>query len=353
MSRYIRHIALRELGREGQDKLACARVLVVGAGGLGCPVLQYLTAAGIGTLGIVDPDIVEESNLQRQILFGTATLGQNKALAARARLLDLNPDIDIKAYPEWLTPRNALARCSDYDIVVDGTDDLASRYLINDASLITGAPWVYAAVYKFEGQLSVFNYRDGPSYRCLFPTPPRVGTVPDCSEVGVLGVLTGLIGAMQANEVLKLVLELGDVLSGKVWLYNALSAESTSVVLHRSESEINRVLAAKDTFAHNYPELYGEISAEVALRKRDVQWIDIREMGAQPELKGLAIKRIPFSRLTQQIEDLDPRREKIIFCQTGLRSKRAVALLQSYALGDCYSVKGGAAALLARKNKRE
>lgn len=358
MNRYSRHIALGEIGRAGQDKLAKARVLVVGAGGLGCPVLQYLTAAGIGALGIVDPDIIEESNLQRQILFGTATLGQNKALAAQKRLTDLNPNIDIRAYPERLTPRNALAFCRDWDVVVDGTDNLGSRYLINDASLIAGKPLVYAAVYKFEGQLAVFNYRNGPSYRCLYPTPPRTAAVPDCSESGVLGVLPGLMGVMQANEVLKSILNLGTVLSGKVLFYNALSAKVTTVTLHRSEVEIDKALANSAAFQPGSPGLYGgppvdEISVESAFRKRGAQWIDIREMGECPRVKRPAVARIPFSQLMGRIDEIDSQREKIIFCQTGARSQKAVALLSQRSYFDnCYSVKGGAWAISAYEKKQ-
>ena len=173
MSRYSRHIILSEIGQKGQDKLTQAKVLVVGAGGLGCPILQYLAAAGIGFLGIVAFDIIEESNLQRQILFGMSTLGKNKALAAKERLEDLNPTIAITAYPERLTSKNAISLFNKYDIIVDGTDNFTTRYLINDASLITNKPLVYGAIYKFEGQAAVFNYQDGPSYRCLFPIPPK------------------------------------------------------------------------------------------------------------------------------------------------------------------------------------
>ena len=199
MSRYNRHIILSDVGQEGQDKLLSAKVLVVGAGGLGCPVLQYLVAAGIGKIGIIDFDVIEESNLQRQILFGASSLGLNKALAAKKRLEDLNPTITINAYPKKLTPNNVLEYFDNYDIIVDGTDNFSTRYLINDAAIIKNKPVVYGAIYKFEGQVSVFNHKNGPSYRCLFPTPPKEGSVANCTEVGVLGVLPGIIGGMQAN----------------------------------------------------------------------------------------------------------------------------------------------------------
>src|SRR5690606_19253182 len=215
-NRYSRHIILSEIGQAGQDKLLSAKVLVIGAGGLGCPVLQYLAAAGIGTLGIIDFDVVEISNLQRQVLFGTSSLGKNKAEAAKKHLEDLNPEISIMAYAEKLTYQNALELFKNYDIIVDGSDNFETRYLVNDACIITNKPLVFGAIYKFEGQVSVFNYQNGPSYRCLFPNPPQKDTVPNCSEIGVLGVLPGIIGSMQANEVLKIILGIGSTLSGKL-----------------------------------------------------------------------------------------------------------------------------------------
>ncbi len=191
MDRYSRHIILSEIGREGQDKLSEAKVLVVGAGGLGCPVLQYLTAAGIGTLGIIDFDVVEVSNLQRQILFGSASIGQNKATAAKDRLSDLNNTVVINAYPYRLNYQNALELFEQYDLIVDGTDNFETRYLINDAAVLTDKSIVFGGLYKFQGQVSVFNYDDGPTYRCAFPSKPKKDSVPNCSEVGVLGCFTG------------------------------------------------------------------------------------------------------------------------------------------------------------------
>ena len=243
MSRYNRHIILSDVGQQGQDKLSDAKVLVVGAGGLGCPVLQYLTAAGIGTLGIIDFDIVEESNLQRQILFGTESLGTNKAIAAKKRLEDLNPTINIEAITERLTSKNALSLFKEYDLIVDGTDNFATRYLVNDTAILTNKPFVYGAIYKFEGQVSVFNYKDGPSYRCLFPIPPKEGSVANCSEVGVLGVLPGIIGTMMANEVIKIILEFDQVLSGKLLCYNSRTAESSTLKINKNQSEFDKVIS--------------------------------------------------------------------------------------------------------------
>ncbi|GAL62028.1 HesA/MoeB/ThiF family protein [Algibacter lectus] len=247
-NRYNRHIILSEIGQKGQDKISNAKVLVIGAGGLGCPILQYLAAAGIGNIGVIDFDVVDISNLQRQILYGTSTLGKNKAEAAKARLEDLNNDISIKAYPEKLTHKNALNLFEAYDIIVDGSDNFETRYLVSDACIIANKPLVFGAIYKFEGQVSVFNYKNGPSYRCLFPEAPEKGTVPNCSEIGVLGVLPGIIGTMQANEVLKIILELGNTLSGKLFCYNALTLENTTLKIKRSEIAIESVLKDKENF---------------------------------------------------------------------------------------------------------
>ena len=229
MNRYDRHIILSEIGQEGQDKISNARVLVIGAGGLGCPVLQYLTAAGVGTIGIIDFDVVELSNLQRQVLFGTSSLAQNKALAAKERLQDLNSDISIIAYQEPLTYQNAITLFRQYDIIVDGSDNFETRYLVNDACVITNKPLVFGAIYKFEGQVSVFNYNSGPSYRCLFPELPNNTNQLNCSEIGVIGVLPGIVGTMMANEVLKIVLGFENILSGILLCYSAKTSETTSL----------------------------------------------------------------------------------------------------------------------------
>jgi molybdopterin/thiamine biosynthesis adenylyltransferase len=221
--RYSRHLLLSDIGVSGQEKLKSGKVLVVGAGGLGCPVLQYLTAAGVGNIGVIDFDAVDLSNLQRQILYSTNDVGTNKALAAKNRLESLNPLIEITAYPYQLTNKNALELFAKYDLIVDGSDNFSTRYLVNDACILTGKTLVYGAIYKFEGQVTVFNYQDGPSYRCLFPEAPQQGSVPNCSEVGVLGVIPGIIGVYQANEALKIILGIGTVLSGKLLVIDALN----------------------------------------------------------------------------------------------------------------------------------
>jgi adenylyltransferase/sulfurtransferase len=351
MNRYNRHIILSEVGPEGQDKLARAKVLVVGAGGLGCPILQYLAAAGIGTLGIIDYDVIEESNLQRQILFGTSSMGMNKALAAKERLEDLNPTIHIEAFPDKLTPKNALALFKNYDLVVDGTDNFATRYLINDAAILTNKPIVYGAIYKFEGQVSVFNYQNGPSYRCLFPIPPKEGSVANCSEVGVLGVLPGIIGAMQANEVLKMILGFENVLSGKLLCYNSKTTETITLKISRNESEFRKVLANKDNFQDNYKDfncetIVQEMSIEAILQRDNIQFIDVREAHEQPKVDLPNCIQIPLSQLEHRFEQIDNTKTNIVFCQTGIRSKNAVKVLQQHKIINCFSLKGGAFALL-------
>jgi len=351
MSRYSRHIVLSEVGQLGQSLLSNAKVLVVGAGGLGCPVLQYLAAAGIGTLGVIDFDVVELSNLQRQILFGTSTIGMNKALAAKNRLEDLNPTIQINAYPEKLTAKNVLVLFDNYDIIVDGSDNFTTRYLVNDASIITHKSVVFGAIYKFEGQVSVFNYQNGPSYRCLFPEPPREGSVANCSEVGVLGVLTGIIGSMQANEVIKMILGFDHVLSGKLLCYSAKTAEITTIKVEKSVKEFEKVYALKDHFTNQYPESSNEyevreISVEDALNKENVQFIDIRERDEFPQIEVPPNLQIPLGTLVQNLNRLHAEKEYIIFCQSGIRSKVATHLLQELDIPNCYSLQDGALGIM-------
>ncbi len=350
MSRYNRHIILSEIGQKGQDKFSNAKVLVVGAGGLGCPVLQYLTAAGIGTIGIIDFDVVTESNLQRQVLFGTSSLGKNKAIAAKERLMDLNKTITINSYSEKLTHKNALDFFKDYDIIVDGTDNFITRYLINDASIITNKPLVYGAIYKFEGQVSVFNFQDGPSYRCLFPTPPKKGSIPNCSEIGVIGVLPGIIGSMQANEVLKIILGLGSILSGKLLCYNALNTQTTTLIINRNKEEINNVLS-KEKFQNITEELNcdfypPEILIKDAIKRNNIQFIDVREYNELPKVEALNPLCIPLSEFENNLEKISPEKEKIIFCQAGIRSKIAVSTLHKHHINKSYSVKEGASEIL-------
>ncbi|MGE5944729.1 MAG: molybdopterin-synthase adenylyltransferase MoeB [Flavobacteriales bacterium] len=355
--RYNRHIILSEIGQAGQDKLSNAKVLVVGAGGLGCPILQYLAAAGIGKLGIIDFDVVDISNLQRQVLFGMASLGKNKAEAAKIRLEDLNPEIAIITYAEKLTYQNALELFNNYDIIVDGSDNFETRYLVNDACIITNKPLVFGAIYKFEGQVSVFNYQNGPSYRCLFPIPPKKDMVPNCSEIGVLGVLPGIIGSMQANEVLKIILGIGNVLSGKLLFYNALTSQTSTLKISKSEEQIENVLKEKHHFNKRQLNLdceiqIDEISIKDALFKDNIQFIDVREAHEQPKINDLKITHIPLKQLENNLNMIDKSKEKVVFCQSGIRSKQAVSLLRNSGISNCYSIKEGALEILSFINKR-
>ncbi len=354
MTRYNRHIILSEIGQKGQDRISATKVLVIGAGGLGCPVLQYLTATGIGTIGIVDFDTVSESNLQRQVLYGTSSIGKNKAGAAKTRLEDLNNTITINTYPEKLTHKNAITLFLQYDIIVDGTDNFATRYLVNDASIITKKPLVYAGIYKFEGQVSVFNYKNGPSYRCLFPNPPKKDAIPNCSEVGVLGVLPGIIGTMQSNEVLKLILEIGDVLTGKVLYYNALTAQSTVLKINRSEEEIKKVLLSEPIFEtlnedDNCEISVEEISIKEVFQKKSFQLIDVREKNENPKIEDAEILHIPLYELEKRTREFPSDKQLVFFCQVGIKSKYAASIIK-----NSFSLREGAfevEKLLHRENK--
>lgn len=236
--RYTRQIILNEVGYEGQEKLKAAKVLVVGAGGLGCPAIQYLAAAGIGTIGIIDHDKIDETNLHRQILYTSNDLGKNKAEASTKKLIEINPFIKANAYSEKLTKYNALEVIKNYDIVVDGSDNFNTRYLVNDTCLILNKPFVSASVYQFEAQISVYNYKGGPTYRCVFPEPPE--NVMNCGESGVLGYLTGMIGAMQGGEVIKIILDKGGILSGRLLIFDALKMELNSILFERNAISTNK-----------------------------------------------------------------------------------------------------------------
>ena len=247
--RYSRHLILPEVGLEGQKKLKRARVLLVGAGGLGSPAALYLAAAGVGTLGLVDFDVVDVTNLQRQILHGTSTIGKRKLDSARDRIEDLNPNVKVEAHETPLTSRNALEIIGTYDIVVDGTDNFPTRYLVNDACVLLGKPNVYGSIFRFEGQASVFATEDAPCYRCLFREPPPPGLVPSCAEGGVLGVLPGIVGTIQATEALKLILGIGEPLIGRLLLIDALRMRFRTLKL-RKDPDVPRVRHARDQGAH-------------------------------------------------------------------------------------------------------
>lgn len=350
MSRYNRHIILPEIGQEGQDKISNAKVLVIGAGGLSCPILQYLTAAGVGTIGIIDFDVVELSNLQRQVLFGKTSIGKNKAIAAKTRLEDLNEGVKIIAYPEQLTYQNALQLFKLYDIIVDGSDNFETRYLVNDACIMINKPLVFGAIYKFEGQVSVFNYNNGPSYRCLFPNPPKKDSIPNCSEIGVLGVLPGIIGSMQANEVLKIILGIGDILSSKLLCYNALTSQTSVLKVNRNESSFQTIIKDKESFQNKSLNLNCdtetfEISINNIISEKNIQFIDVREPNELPKIDGLNVTYIPLSQLEKNIINIESDKKKVLFCQSGIRSKQATQFLKKLNIKNCFSLIEGASAI--------
>jgi adenylyltransferase/sulfurtransferase len=355
--RYQRQIILKEFGEAGQQKLLQSKVLVIGAGGLGCPALQYLAAAGVGTIGIVDDDIVSISNLHRQPLYSTFDIGFSKAEKAKHSLTRLNPDITVHAYNERLTTQNALAIIEKFDIVIDGTDNFASRYLINDACVLMNKTLVYGAVSQFEGQLAIFNSKnkngDAPvNYRDLFPVPPKDGEILNCVEAGVLGVLPGIIGTMQANETIKLITGIGKPLINSLLTYNALNNRMYEVSLLAKATTRSLIPNSKAAFeAMNYEWLCssGNTRFEIDIatfnqhkNKPDVKIIDVRELNEQPLPSGFQFMRIPLSVFKENTASIG-NETVILFCQSGKRSLQAAEWLFD-TFGESkkiYSLKGG------------
>lgn len=346
MKRYQRQIILDEIGPAGQDSLAQARVLMIGAGGLGCPALQYLAAAGVGTIGIMDHDVVEESNLHRQTLYGQSSLGQNKALAAKDRLIDLNPDINIIAIPEKLDKENALEIFREYDMIIEGSDSLETRYLASDASLITGIPMVYGAIFRYEGQVSVFNLPEGPSYRCLFPKKPNGTTVPNCEETGVIGVLPGMIGTMMASEALKYLLNIGELLHGKLWCFNLLDNVISQFGITRNDQQIRSILDEGLQAGDYLPPGCSnqQISISELANLGEYVLVDVRE---EPEISPVypnETRYLPLSGLDTSPYPATADRPAVFFCEKGKRSLKVAEHFTR--LGhQCYSLKEGATEL--------
>lgn len=359
LARYNRHIIIPEFGLESQQKLKAAKVLVVGSGGLGSPVLLYLAAAGIGTIGIVDFDVVDDSNLQRQILFGVESVGVPKVEAAKKRLLALNPHINIRLYNEQLTSQNALEIIKEYDVVADGTDNFPTRYLVNDACVLTGRPNVYASIFQFEGQVSVFNYgttagQRGPNYRDLYPTPPPPGLVPSCAEGGVLGVLPGIIGSMQASEVIKVITGVGETLSGRFFIFDALNFETrTFKISKRADNPISgtnpsiRELIDYEQFCGmkavekpvkeiSVKELY-----DMQVRGEKFQLIDVREQH-EYDIVNLGGELIPLGTVVDNADKIDNDKPVVVHCKMGGRSAKAIRELEEkYGFKNLYNLKGG------------
>ena len=357
--RYSRHLLIPEVGLDGQRKLKGSSALVIGTGGLGSPVALYLAAAGVGRIGLVDYDVVDSSNLQRQVIHGTDTIGVLKVESARERMLDLNPDIEVEVYNEPFTSENAMRIAADYDVIIDGTDNFPTRYLTNDVSVFLGKPNVYGSIFRFDGQASVFYAKEGPCYRCLFPEPPPPGLVPSCAEGGVLGVLPGTIGTIQATEALKVLLGIGSTLTGKLLLYNALDMTFDFVTLKKNpncrvcgpNADIKEPIDYEQFCGvpgHDHDE--GSAGADWDITARELseriqqnhlKLLDVREphelqISALPEAVN-----IPLGGLAAHLSELDSAEDMVIFCKSGTRSARALELLVSAGFKKVKNLKGG------------
>ncbi len=357
--RYSRHLLIPEVGLEGQRKLKNSSALIVGTGGLGSPVSLYLAAAGVGRIGLVDYDVVDSSNLQRQIIHGTSTIGKLKVESAKAKMLDLNPDIQVDVYNEPYTSENAMRIAKDYDIILDGTDNFPTRYLTNDVAVFLGKPNVYASIFRFDGQVSVFYAKEGPCYRCLFPEPPPPGLVPSCAEGGVLGVLPGTIGTLQATEALKVLLGIGDPLIGRLLLYNALDMSFDFVKLKKNpncrvcgpNADIKELIDYEEFCGvpgHDHED--GDVGSELDITAKELaervktnnfKLLDVRE---PHELEISALPNainIPLGQLAGRLAELDSAEDMVVFCKGGTRSMRAIELLSSAGFKKLKNLKGG------------
>lgn len=358
IQRYSRHLIMPEVGMDGQLKLKRAKVLCIGTGGLGAPLGVYLAAAGVGRIGLVDFDIVDHSNLQRQILFGTKDVGRAKIEAAADRLQDLNPEIQIDRFETRLTSENALELFRDYDIIVDGTDNFPTRYLVNDACVLLKKPNVYGSIFRFEGQVTIFGYPDGPCYRCLYPEPPPPGLVPSCAEGGVLGVLPGIVGSIQAAETLKLILGAGESLVGRLLLFDALAMRFRELKLRKNldcpicgtHPSVTKLVdyaefcgirgeeapAAPSTVPDIAPR---ELKARLD-RGDDLLILDVREPH-EYQICNLGGHLIPLGELSKRVNELDRSREIVAHCRSGKRSSEAAEFLRSAGFRKVLNLKGG------------
>ena len=355
--RYSRHLIMPEVGMEGQQKLKAARVLCVGAGGLGSPLALYLTAAGVGTLGIVDFDVVDYTNLQRQIIHSTADVGRKKLDSAAEKLKAINPSVNVRKFETRLSSANALDLFREFDIVADGTDNFPTRYLVNDACVLSGKPNVYGSIFRFEGQASVFATEQGPCYRCLYPEPPPPGLVPSCAEGGVLGILPGLVGVIQATEVIKLILGKGDSLIGRLLLVDALSMKFRELKLRKNPDCPACGKHPTVTKLIDYDEFCGirgeekpvaggisEIQVEELKRrldaKEEVFVLDVREPH-EYQICNIGGHLIPLGDLPRRVNELDSSREIVAHCRSGVRSAKAVDFLQQAGFKKVHNLAGG------------
>jgi len=355
--RYSRHLIMPEVGMAGQQKLKAAKVLCIGAGGLGSPLALYLTAAGVGTLGIVDFDVVDYTNLQRQILHTTNDVGRKKLDSAAEKLKAINPFLNLRAFDTKLTSANALELFREFDIVADGTDNFPTRYLVNDACVLTGKPNVYGSIFRFEGQASVFATEDGPCYRCLYPEPPPPGLVPSCAEGGVLGILPGLVGVIQATETIKLILGQGDSLAGRLLLVDALGMKFRELKLRKNPDcpacgthrtitklidyeEFCGVRGQEEPAGNDIPTISVEELKKKIDAKADIFILDVREPH-EYQICNLNGYLIPVGDLQERVSELDSSREIIAHCKMGGRSAKAVNFLRRAGFKKVYNLTGG------------
>jgi len=361
--RYSRHLIMPEVGMEGQRRLKAARILCVGAGGLGSPLGLYLAAAGVGTIGIVDFDVVDETNLQRQVLHGTRDVGRPKIASARDRLLDINPNIEVIGHETPLTSQNALEILEPYDVVIDGTDNFPTRYLVNDACVLLGKPNVYGSIFRFEGQLSVFHAKEGPCYRCLFREPPPPGLVPSCAEGGVLGVLPGIVGTLQALEGIKLILGRGDAMIGRLLLFDALALRFRELKVRKDPScpvcgtaptirgliDYEEFCGIPQAHASEAAELSGvpELTATELKRRLDrgdaLTIIDVREPHEWDiaNLEPYGARLIPLGAIPERMNELSTAEEIVLHCRSGARSAKALRQLREAGFRRLWNLKGG------------
>src|SRR5213592_1352396 len=356
--RYSRHLIMPEVGMDGQLKLKNSKVLLIGTGGLGAPLGLYLAAAGVGKLGLVDFDVVDSTNLQRQVTFGTSDVGKPKSEAARARLANLNPDIQIQSFETQLTSANALELFKDFDIIVDGTDNFPTRYLVNDACILLGKPNVYGSIFRFEGQATVFGMPDGPCYRCLYPEQPPPGLVPSCAEGGVLGVLPGIVGSIQAMETIKLILGAGDSLVGRLLLFDALAMKFRELKLRKNP---DCPMCGKNRTIHqliDYFEFCGVRGEEAPVpdlkvpemtprelkarldRGDDLYILDVREPH-EYQICNIKGHLLPLGELPRRVHELDSSNEIVAHCRSGKRSAEAVDFLRKAGFRKVLNLKGG------------
>jgi molybdopterin/thiamine biosynthesis adenylyltransferase/rhodanese-related sulfurtransferase/molybdopterin converting factor small subunit len=355
--RYSRHLILPEVGMEGQKKLKASSVLMIGAGGLGSPLALYLAAAGVGRIGIVDFDVVDESNLQRQVIHGTSAVGRPKLESAKERILEINPHVQVDSYEFLLTSENALETLRPYDVIMDGTDNFPTRYLVNDACVLLGKPNVYGSIFRFEGQASVFWAEHGPCYRCLYPEPPPPGLVPSCAEGGVLGVLPGTIGTIQATETIKLLLGIGEPLIGRLLLYDALKMRTRELHLQKDpecpvcgENPTVTELIDYQQFCGINPQVErGETDRDITVKELkarldagdDLVLLDVREPNEWNIVRLPGARFIPVNSVTQRAAELSTADEIVVYCKGGVRSARAVDTLRGLGFRKLWNLKGG------------